>query len=144
MLLLLVNSDNYKIFLRKHLAFLNVILLAFTCFITSCSSPVDLPDFDEKAWQKDVRSCQNIRPTLVPALLKNKSQLVGLNHNQILSTLGKPEGNSLEKSGERVYFYYLQSGDQCKNKTMQSAASKLFIRFDALDRVYKVRVDNEG
>ncbi|WP_223815868.1 hypothetical protein [Adhaeribacter rhizoryzae] len=68
--------------------------------------------------------------------------LMGLNHTDILALLGKPEGNSLEKSGERVYSYFIQKGTQCENEKVLSKASKVLIRFDALDRVYKIKFEN--
>lgn len=107
--------------------------------LSSCFSAVDIPDFDEQAWRQDARGCQNIRTTLVPVLEKNKDKLMGLTHTQILNLLGKPEGNSLEKSGERVYTYYIQPGPQCQGLQASTELNHLSIRFDALDRVYKVR-----
>ncbi|MGV3585424.1 MAG: hypothetical protein ACO1OF_00335 [Adhaeribacter sp.] len=128
--------------LLKGIAYYNVLIFSFFVLFNGCSSPVDLPDFDEKAWKQDVRSCQNIRPGLVAGLEKNKSLLMGLNHTDILALLGKPEGNSLEKSGERVYAYFIQQGSQCENEKTKSNAAKVLIRFDALDRVYKIKFEN--
>src|SRR5687767_13724750 len=122
---------NYKIF-----------LIIIGCLITGCSAKPDLPDFDEAIWQKDVRSCDNKRPGMVASLRKNTQNLIGLRHNEIIEVLGKPEGNSLEKSGERVYYYFIQPGSHCQNKKQISDANKVFIRFDALDRAYKMKIDN--
>ena len=143
MIKLLAKSANPNIFKIKRLFYFNLAFFFLTGLFTSCSSPVDLPGFDKKAWQKDVRCCDNIRPQLALTLMKNKCQLLGLTHNDILDLLGKPEGNSLEKSGERVYYYFVQPGSQCNNKNLLSEANKLFIRFDALDRVYKIRIENK-
>lgn len=131
-----------KLILLKGVAFYTIATFNFFVLFNGCSSPVDLPDFDEKAWQQDVRSCQNIRPGLVAGLEKNKALLMGLNHTDILSLLGKPEGNSLEKSGERVYSYFIQKGSQCENDKIRSQAAKVLIRFDALDRVYKIKFES--
>ena len=124
------------IFLFRGIIFILVIILA------GCSKNPDLPGFDKTGWQQDVRSCRNIRPGLVASLKKNTRYLVGLRHNEVIAVLGKPEGNSLEKSGERVYYYYTEPGSQCDNKNKPSEANKVFIRFDALDRAYKIKFDD--
>ena len=119
-----------------------IFLLIIGCFIAGCSAKPDLPDFNEVTWKNDVRSCDNKRPGMVASLRKNTQNLIGLRHNEVIAVLGKPEGNSLEKSGERVYYYFIQPGSQCQNNKQPSTADKVFIRFDALDRAYKVKFDN--
>jgi hypothetical protein len=88
-----------------------------------------------------MRGCNNLRKNLLPNFKNAAPQLVGLNHNQIIQVLGKPEGNSLEKSGERVYYYFLEPGSQCPNN-LKNKANRVLVRFDALDRVYKIRFEN--
>ena len=109
--------------------------------ISGCRQKPDFPDFDQQAWKEDVRSCQNIRPALLPAFEKIKHQLAGLSHTQIIAVLGRPEGESLESSGQRVYYYFTEPGVHCKTNSTassSSAAGKVAIRFDALDRVNEV------
>lgn len=140
----LLSYFNYhKQFTKRILGFYIIGFIIFSCICFSCSSPVDLPGFDKKAWQGDVRSCKNIRPRLAFILKKHKNRLIGLNHTEVLSLLGKPESNSLEKSGERVYSYFIQPGRQCEYNNMEGTGNKIFIRFDALDRVYKIRFEKE-
>lgn len=107
-------------------------------FVTGCQQKPALTGFDQAAWRQDVRSCNNIRPNLISALNQVSPQLLGLRHTAIIDILGKPEGNSLEKSGQRVYYYFVEAGPQCANKTSFEEANKLFLRFDALDRVNKI------
>ena len=109
---------------------------------TSCGRSIDLQNFDEEAWRKDERSCNKVRPTLVPALQAAIPQLIGLMHQDIIEILGKPEGSSLEISGERIYYYFVEPGLQCQNNGV-SGGNRVLIRFDALDRVYKVRLEND-
>ncbi|MDB5261270.1 MAG: hypothetical protein JWQ14_551 [Adhaeribacter sp.] len=133
------------VYLNKYSFYNLLIYFSVLCgsswLLLSCSGNIDLPNFDETAWQQDVRSCQNIRPGLITGLKENIPKLKGLRHDQIIDLLGKPEGNSLELSGERIYSYFIQAGSQCGNKNAPSTVQKVFIRFDALDRVYKVRFD---
>jgi len=129
----------------KHIAnTIKIGLLINICLLFSnCSQKVELKGFNQAAWQKDIKSCQNIRPTLLPSLKKAIPQLMGLNHYTIIDLLGKPEGNSLEKSSERIYYYYVASGSQCTDKNSTANSDKILIRFDALDRVYKVWIQND-
>lgn len=128
--------------LLKSLLKFYLVAIGLIALFTGCSGTTEIKGFDQEAWQQDVRSCNNIRPGLLPALKKAIPQLIGLRHNKIIQVLGKPEGNSLEKSGERVYYYFIEPGAQCKNQTT-SEANKVLVRFDALDRVYKVRLEKE-
>jgi len=103
--------------------------------IAGCSSTPSLEGFDRESWTRDERSCQNLRPALVPQIEKVQGQLMGLGHTQVIRLLGKPEGKSMEKSGQREFYYYVESGPQCQDKNLYTQANKLVVRFDVLDRV---------
>jgi hypothetical protein len=103
--------------------------------VTGCDATPTLAGFDREKWRQDERSCQNIRSTLLPQLDRVSAELVGLGHTEVIELLGKPEGKSMEKSGQREYYYYVEAGPQCQDKTRYTDANKLVIRFDILDRV---------
>ena len=109
-----------------------IILLLGTA---SCTSSPSLEGFDRERWTQDERSCRNIRPGLVPQLEKVQGELLGLGHTQVIRLLGKPEGKSMEKSGQREFYYYVEAGPQCQDKNRYTQANKLVVRFDVLDRV---------
>jgi len=117
------------------------LILLFMQVTISCQKKPVLSGFDEEAWKKDVRGCGNQRLQLISALEKVKPQLIGLRHNAIIQVLGKPEGNSLEKSGQRVYYYFLEPGPHCQDKQNIKDAQKVFIQFDALDRAKYIIFD---
>lgn len=100
-----------------------------------CSKAPSLQGFDQESWRRDERSCQNIRPGLLPQLEKVQQELIGLGHTEVIRLLGKPEGKSMEKSGQREFYYYVEAGPQCQDKNRFTQANKLVIRFDVLDRV---------
>ena len=102
---------------------------------SGCSPTPTLQGFDLESWRRDERSCQNIRPGLVPQLEKVQQELMGLGHTQVIRLLGKPEGKSMEKSGQREFYYYVEAGPQCQDKNRYTQANKLVVRFDVLDRV---------
>jgi len=118
--------------LNSNLAF--YLLFAITALMSACQEKPKIVGFDENAWKKDVGGCSNVRTKMIPMLEKVIPQLVGLRHNYIIEVLGKPDGNSLEKSGQRVYYYLVEPGPQCQKLTDIKNVNKLFIQFDALDR----------
>jgi len=126
---------NINVLLRLAIFFLSIQL------ISSCAQKPDLNGFDVDTWKKDVRGCGNKRSQLITSLEKIKPQLIGLRHNGIIEVLGKPEGNSLEKSGQRVYYYFLEPGPHCQDKQNIAEANKVFIQFDALDRAKYIIFD---
>jgi len=119
--------------LKKLFLALFLVLFLFQ-FISSCQQKPKLTGFDEETWRKDVRGCGNKRKEMVTTLEKVKPALIGLRHNYIIEILGKPEGNSLEKSGQRKYYYFLEPGPHCQDKQNIKDSEKVFIQFDALDR----------
>ena len=105
-----------------------------------CEQKPNVTGFDQETWKQDVRGCGNKRVGLIPALEKAKPQLIGLRHNGIIQVLGKPEGNSLEKSGQRVYYYFIEAGPHCQDKQKINESDKVFIQFDALDRAKYITI----
>lgn len=136
----------FKIIMPLFPAKYKKILKNFSCLILlftlagSCQQKPDLPGFDQEAWRKDTRSCQNIRPGLLAAFNQISPKLVGLRHTTIIKILGKPEGNSLEKSGQRTYYYFVEAGPHCNNPQHFKEANKVFLRFDVLDRVNLITI----
>jgi outer membrane protein assembly factor BamE (lipoprotein component of BamABCDE complex) len=126
------NVKNLKAGMRRCVL---ILLVASAGLASGCDSGPVLSGFDQESWRADERSCRNIRPGLLPQLDQVSEELVGLGHSQVIRILGKPEGKSMEKTGQREYYYYVESGPQCQDKTRYTDANKLVIRFDILDRV---------
>ncbi|PSR53036.1 hypothetical protein AHMF7605_05590 [Adhaeribacter arboris] len=103
-----------------------------------CRPKISFPDFNSQAWMSDSFACQSVRSKMIPELKKIKSKLEGLATTQVMGVLGKPDGEALLASNERIYYYYLQPGSQCQNSRELSTANKLMVRFDALERVKEV------
>jgi outer membrane protein assembly factor BamE (lipoprotein component of BamABCDE complex) len=113
----------------------SIFILVAAAWVSGCTSSPSLAGFDRQSWRKDERSCQNIRPRLLPQLDRVRAELIGLGHSQVIAVLGNPEGKSMEKSGQREFYYYVEPGPQCQDKNRYTDANKLVVRFDILDRV---------
>lgn len=107
--------------------FLITALIACTLF--SCNATVDLKNFDEQAWQNDKGACQKVRSSMQEDLEKAKEQLKGLNQDEIVSVLGRPDENELYKRSQKFFIYYITpkncDGQEFKQYTYLS------IRFNA-------------
>jgi hypothetical protein len=128
-------NNNVKIFKTGIRRFLLIFLVAGGGLAGGCDTTPELAGFDQESWRQDERSCRNLRPGLLPQLDRVSGELVGLGHSQVIRILGKPEGKSMEKSGQREFYYYVEAGPQCQDKTLYTQANKLVVRFDILDRV---------
>ncbi|WP_026464457.1 hypothetical protein [Adhaeribacter aquaticus] len=107
--------------------------------ISGCNSKkIDLPGFNQEEWRQDERSCGSRRPNLLPGFRAIRKKLIGLNHYDIITIFGKPEGESLEASGQRIYYYFVEAGPQCQERRAIKGVEKVAIKFDVLDRVNEI------
>ncbi|MDQ3292702.1 MAG: hypothetical protein M3Q05_15555 [Bacteroidota bacterium] len=107
----------------------------------SCRPKVTFPGIDSQAWKNDKYGCQAVRSKMVQELNKIRFELRGLAIPQVMGVFGRPDSESLLASNERIYYYYLEPGTQCQNHRELSTASKLSIRFNALEKVSEVSIE---
>lgn len=121
-------------------------------FFTTCNNKKlpTIENFDTSIWVDDKFACNNERPKLLKALVKNKDKIIGLSQNQILQLLGKPEIRDMQKRGIRHYVYFVKKGWQCKKDgTFQrpqyiGSLPKdlvLILRFNAVDKVNEIQIN---
>ncbi|MEQ8244473.1 hypothetical protein [Fulvivirga sp.] len=107
------------------------ILAAVTvCMLfTACNKSIDIKNFDELAWQDDKGACKNTRINMLEALESGKEQLKGLNQDEIVAVLGRPDENELYKRSQKFFIYHITpktcDGQEFKQYTYLS------IRFNA-------------
>ena len=115
----------------SRLFFLTLISLS----ILSCNhKELDLPNFDESAWQKDKDGCDGIRAGMRDNLIKVKDGLKGLNGDEVTSILGKPNKTDLVSRNQKYFIYDLS----CRKELAETAT--LSIRFNATGLAYEVVV----
>jgi hypothetical protein len=106
-----------------------------------CREQVKFPGFNSQSWIADAFGCQSVRSKMLPDLEKIRLDLRGLRTTDIMGVLGKPDSEGLLANNERIYYYYVQSGEQCQDRQKLSAANKLQVRFDALERASEVNFE---
>lgn len=94
----------------------SLLVIAFLVF-TSCSTKktvinhnhvIRIKGFNSRKWKKDRLSCNDQRPELVKILISNKQNLINLNRAQVVSLLGRPNGEN-----KNVMGYFVEGGTQC-------------------------------
>ena len=114
---------------------LKFVLVLMLLGVFGCSDPIDIPNFDEEAWKKDVQGCSGTRQQLIDNLMLSKEELKGLNSSQIAAILGKPNITELAARNQKYYIYHVSGADACKEST---TTSRLSIRFNAVGLSYEV------
>ncbi|MTI40115.1 hypothetical protein [Fulvivirga lutimaris] len=104
-------------------------VFALSIFLFACDKTIDLKNFDELAWQSDKGACQNIRVEMQDDLEAAKEQLKGLNQDEIVTVLGRPDENELYKRSQKFFIYYI-TPKNCDNQEFKQY-TYLSIRFNA-------------
>ncbi|MBJ6117977.1 hypothetical protein JAO76_07240 [Pontibacter sp. BT310] len=115
------------------LLYLSVIVLA-----VACGSPESMKDFDSTTWKADKNACKGDRAKLAPEFEKIRKDMVGKKEYIVRNVLGKPDKEELLERSQRIYYYYLESGEQCQNTSTLSEASRLEVRINSLGKVSEV------
>lgn len=116
-------------------------ILPFILFIIACSTKKqDLANFDETTWQGDVHGCKGDRVGMIENLQDSKEDLKGLNQNEIVALLGKPERHELYKRSQKFFYYQITADNTCD----QPADSNIYlsIRFNATGLAKEVIIMN--
>ena len=106
--------------------------------LASCSEPARVDGFDSDSWKSDKSGCANVRRDMQNDFEQVRRQLYGKEEPDIIDILGRPDGEQLMARGQRIFYYYLESGSQCEQKNNLSEANRAEVRFNALNRVSEI------
>ncbi len=120
----------------KHLN--SIFALFILLLLAACTTPESMRDFDSDTWKADKNGCEAKRTDLVPAFEKFRKDMIGKKEYLVRSVLGKPDKENLLKRSERIYYYYIEPGDQCQNKAELSDANRVEVRINSLGKVSSV------
>ncbi|MAJ50240.1 MAG: hypothetical protein CMB82_01330 [Flammeovirgaceae bacterium] len=110
----------------KYFAYLVVVLC-------SCYPTPKVQGFDQNQWEKDLVECNNYRTKQgAPLLINQKDVVLGSNQNEIISLLGSPTKQRLDKRNRKFFFYQLN----CENTI------ELSIRFNAIGAAKEIMIVN--
>lgn len=116
-----------------------VIYLFCLPLLAGCTQSPTLPGFDAAAWRRDLHGCDGQRQAQLPTLYDQRESLYGTHVGAVAKLLGHPNEEELQEQSQRVYFYFVEPGAQCK-PPLPSAARRLTIRFGSLGTVTEVLV----
>lgn len=112
------------------------------CFLAGCGHALpQVPGFDAAAWRADTYACQNHRAALLPPLLAARATLYEARADDVTALLGQPDEEELLAGTEKIYTYYLRTGEQCGPRHPRSAAPRLRLRFGPIGTVTEVQAD---
>lgn len=112
----------------------------FVACISCTSGSLDLNNFDEALWQADEFGCNGDRMEMVNNLESVKDELKGLNQNDIVALLGKPERHELYKRSQKFFYYQISADESCQDASEDNIY--LSIRFNATGLAKEVIIMN--
>lgn len=104
----------------------------FILIISSCGRPLPtLENVDLKQWGDDRNGCSGLRSKMIDAIRLQKAKLLGLNEQQVITLLSRPDQNELYKRNQKFYYYFLQPSQACSSDHSEHAL-QFVIRFNAM------------
>lgn len=107
-------------------------------FLSSCSTPESLRSFDSETWKEDRYGCEGKRGELADDFEDIRKELYGQKEYVLRNLLGKPDSEELLERSQRIYFYYLEPGTQCSDRSALSEANRVEVRINSLGKVSEV------
>ncbi|MEP2772202.1 MAG: hypothetical protein ABJH05_08635 [Fulvivirga sp.] len=120
----------------KYLKLVSLVVLVIAC----ATKNHDLANFDEATWQADENGCKGDRVSMIQNLQNSKDELKGLNQNEIVAILGKPERHELYKRSQKFFYYQITADDTCDEPADNNIY--LSIRFNATGLAKEVIIMN--
>ena len=108
---------------------IGLLLLMLAC--SGQKSP-EVKGFDNRSWINDPNGCMGQRRELMRDLEPNLKQLKGLNNQEVIRVLGKPDRNELYKRNQKFFIYYISDAKTCGDLNSDTSSVYLSIRFNAL------------
>ncbi|MEQ8925252.1 MAG: hypothetical protein RLO81_05525 [Fulvivirga sp.] len=118
------------------------ITLLLLALLFSCNNVPDLPNVDEVLWQSDLNGCKGIRFNQLKAIEMDKDLIKGLNQDEIISVLGKPDQNELYKRNQKFFIYNI-TPTNCPENDDVIPRQYLSVRFNATGLAKEIIVYQE-
>lgn len=119
------------------------VLQLFICLtIFACGVPESLRGFNSESWKADKNACKGDRTKLIPEFEKIRKELSGKKEYVVRNLLGKPDKEDLLERSQRIYYYYLESGEQCQDASKLYDVTRAEVRINSLGKVSEVTYNN--
>jgi len=119
----------------KRLYLIPLLAMSLLC---SCGVPDSLKSFDSETWKADTYACGGNRGKLVTEFEKIRKELYGKKEYVLRNVLGKPDSEELLERNQRIYYYYIEPGNQCTDRSALSEANRVEVRINALGKVSEI------
>ncbi len=119
----------------KHFVFFGLLCCLF---LSSCYAPDSWSGFDSETWKADRYGCKGDRKEIIEEFEKIRRDMYGKREIVIRNTLGKPDQEELMAGNQRIYFYYLEKGEQCTDYRVRSEANWVEVRITAVGKISEV------
>lgn len=108
----------------------------------ACDKPLPtLEGVDKTRWEEDKNGCLGARSAMRESIDSEKEKLLALDQLQIVELLGRPDQNELSKRSQKFFYYFIEPGPSCPNRT-DTLAARLAIRFNAMGLAKEVAIEN--
>ncbi|MBW7467365.1 hypothetical protein K0O23_09810 [Pontibacter aydingkolensis] len=118
------------------------VYLLLCLLLTACGVPDSLKGFDSETWKNDRYACNGQRQKLTGEFEKIRRELYGKKEYVVRNLLGKPDSESLLERNQRIYYYYLEPGSQCDDRSKLSEANWVEVRINPTGKVSEVTFKN--
>jgi hypothetical protein len=106
-----------------------------------CGKPLPtLEGIDLAQWRKDKNACHAVREPMREAIDRQKEKLLGLDEEQMLDLLGRPDQNELYTRSQKFYYYYIEPAPACGSQG-DTTSQRLVIRFNAVGLATEVTIE---
>jgi hypothetical protein len=99
-----------------------------------------LDGFDKTLWASDKNGCKGERLHFKTTLKAQSKKLEALSETEIVSLLGNPDSRELHTHNQKFYYYLISPSPDCGG--LDSAASRLVIRFNAMGLAKNINIED--
>ena len=120
----------------------NLIIVGLIGMLIGCKEQVSLPNVNEADWIRDEKGCTGLRIQQLTRMEEDRKLLKGLNQDEIIAVLGRPDQNELYKRNQKFFIYSI-TPHNCSEAADSLPRTYLSIRFNATGLAKEVVIYTE-
>jgi hypothetical protein len=119
-------------------------LLVFWLNACSYSKPLELKDFDFKAFKSDRGACEGKRTLQIEYLKNNKDKILSISENEVIKAFGRYDYQGLGKKNEKTFVYFLEKGPHCDQIQNSTQALSMIVHFNSVGLAKEILFEKGG